>query len=188
MKLPKINLSFKIPKIKIYGIDVIKNFLFFTLFIFLTLLSIGLIIAPSIRFFKKNQNEFYKIKSEFDTLKEHYLQKNEELKKLKKENSKIIAALKRDFDKNNFKIFASKFMNITNIKEINSSVYKNNFIKTSYMVDAIIKSPKNFYDFIDALKNYKYVIKAYFPVNFEKKEESIALSFKIDHYKVKNEK
>jgi hypothetical protein len=184
MKIPKINFSFKIPKITIYGIDVIKNFLFFTLFIFLTLLSIGLIIAPAIRTFKKNQNEYYKIKSEFDILKNHYIQKNKELKKLEKENSKIISALKRDFDKNNFKNFAAKFMNITNIKEINSSVYKNDFIKTSYMVDAIIKSPKNFYDFIDAIKNYKYVIRTYFPVNFEKKEESIALSFKIEHYKI----
>jgi hypothetical protein len=187
MKLPKINFSLKIPKIKIYGIDVIKNFLFFTFFIFLTLFSIALIIAPSIRVFKKNQTEYYKIKSEFDTLKEHYLIKKEELKKLQKENQKIISALNRNFNKNNFKNFASKFMNVTNIKELNSSIYKNDFIKTSYMVDAIIKSPKNFYDFIDALKNYKYVLRAYFPVNFEKKDENIALSFKIEHYKI-NEK
>jgi translation elongation factor EF-G len=186
MKLPKLNFQFKLPTVKIYGIDVVKNFLFFTFFIFLTLLSIGLIIAPTIRVFKKYQTEFYKTKSEFDVLKEHYIQKNEELKKLKKTNSKIISALNRDFDEKNFKNFASKFMNITNIKEINSTIYKNDFIKTSYMIDAIIKSPKNFYDFIDALKNYKYVIRAYFPVNFEKKEESIALSFKIEHYKIKD--
>jgi hypothetical protein len=192
MKLPNINFSFKLPKIKIYGIDIIKNFLFFTLFIILTLFSIGLIIAPAIRTFKKNQNEYYKIKSEFETLKNIYLEKNKELKKLQKENKKIIMALNRNFNKNNFINFASQFMNITNIKEINSSIYKNDFIKTSYMIDAIIKSPKNFYDFIDALKNYKYVIRAYFPVNFEKKEESIALSFQIEHYKInekiKNEK
>jgi hypothetical protein len=190
MKLPKINFNFKIPKVKIYGIDVIKNFLFFTLFIFLTLLSIGLIIAPSIKTFKKYQSKYYETKSKFNELKNIYMQKNEKLKKLKKQNSKILAAFKRDFNKNNFKNFASKFMNITDIKEINSSVYKKNFIKTSYMVNAIIKSPKNFYDFIDALKNYKYVIRAYFPVDFEKKEESIALKFKIEHYKIKgkNEK
>ncbi|GAX86973.1 conserved hypothetical protein [Lebetimonas natsushimae] len=187
MKLPKLNFSFKLPTIKIYGIDIVKNFLFFTFFIFLTLLSIGVIIAPTIRIFKKYQNEFYKTQSEFNVLKNHYLQKNEELKKLQKMNSKIISALNRDFNKNNFKNFASKFMNITNIREINSSIYKDDFIKTSYMLDAIIKSPKDFYDFIDALKNYKYVIRAYFPVNFEKKEESIALSFKIEHYKI-NEK
>lgn len=185
MKIPKINFSFKLPTVKIYGIDVIKNFLFFALFIFLTLLSIGVLIAPSIRIFKKYQNEYYKTKSEFEELKNTYLQKNKELKKLQKGNRKILAALNRDFDKNNFKNFASKYMNIINVKEINSSIYKNDFIKTSYMVSAIIKTPKNFYDFIDALKNYKYVIRAYFPVNFEKKDESIALTFKIEHYKVK---
>jgi hypothetical protein len=185
MKLPKLNFSFKLPKIKIYGIDVIKNFLFFVLFIFLTLLSIGLIIAPAIRTFKKYQSEYYETKSQFDELKNNYMQKNKELKKLQKENRKIIAALSRNFDKKNFKNFASQFMNITNIKEMNSTIYKNDFIKTSYMVDAIIKTPKNFYDFINALKNYKYVIRAYFPVNFEKKDESISLTFKIEHYKVK---
>jgi len=188
MKLPKIKMSLKIPKIKIYGIDVIKNFLFFTFFIVLTLFSIGLIIAPSIRIFKKNQNLFFKEKNEFETLKNKFLQKNNELKKLKIENKKIIASLNRNFDKNNFKIFASKYINITNIKEINSSVYKNDFIKTSFLVDAIIKSPKNFYEFIDALKNYKYVVKAYFPVNFEKKDENIALTFKIEYFKIKKRK
>ncbi|WP_024791311.1 hypothetical protein [Lebetimonas sp. JS032] len=187
MKLPKIN-SFKIPKIKIYGIDVIKNFLFFTSFIVLTLFSIGLIIAPSIRIFKKNQNEYYKTKTEFEHLKNRYLEKSLTLKKLQKENKKVILALKRDFNKKNFKSFASKYMNILNIKEINSSAYQNIFLKTSYMVDAVIKNPKNFYDFLDALKDYKYVIRAYFPVNFEKKEESIALTFKIEQYKIKKQK
>jgi hypothetical protein len=184
MKLPKLKFSFKLPTIKIYGIDVVKNFLFFTFFIFLTLFSIGLIIAPSIKTFKKYQNEFYKTKSDFDFLKKHYLEENRKLNKLKNTNSKIISLLNKDFNEKNFKNFASKFMYIMNIKEINQSNYKNNFIKTSYMIKAVIKSPKNFYDFINALKNYKYLIRAYFPVNFEKKEESISLEFKIEHYKI----
>jgi hypothetical protein len=184
MKLPKLSFSFKIPKIKIYGIDIIKNLLFFTFFIILTLFSIGLIIAPSIKIFKKYQTKYYKTKSDFDFLKKHYLEENRKLNKLKNTNSKIISLLNKDFNEKNFKNFASKFMYIMNIKEINQSNYKNNFIKTSYMIKAVIKSPKNFYDFINALKNYKYLIRAYFPVNFEKKEESISLEFKIEHYKI----
>jgi len=183
--LKKIDIKkIKIPKIEIYGIDVIKNFLFFTLFTVLTLIAIALIIAPSIRLFKKNQNEYYSTKTSFESVKTQYLEKSTELKKLKNRNRKIISAFKREFNQKNFIMFASKYMDIKEIKEINSSIYKKDFIKTSYLIKAVIKSPKNFYDFIDALKNYKYVIRAYFPVDFEKKEK-IILTFKIEQYRVR---
>ena len=183
--IPKINIkTIKIPKIKVYGIDVIKNFLFFTLFIVLTLLCIAFIIAPSIRVFKQNQNKFYSTKTSFENVKTQYLEKSTELKKLKQQNRKIILAFKRDFDKKNFILFASKYMAIKNIKEINSSIYKKDFIKTSYLIKAVIKNPQNFYDFIDELKKYKYIIRAYFPVDFEKKEK-IILTFKIEQYRVR---
>ena len=187
MKKPniKINLkNIKIPQIKIYGIDVIKNFLFFTLFIFLTLFSIGLIIAPSIKLFKKNQIEYYKTKNDLKNIKRKYEEKTIELKKLKQQNKKIILAFQREFSKKNFILFASKYMNIKSIKELNTSIYKKEFIKTSYLIKAVIQTPQNFYDFIDALKKYKYIIKAYFPVDFEKKNK-IILIFKIEQYRIK---
>jgi len=183
--IPKINIkTVKIPKIKVYGIDVIKNFLFFTLFIILTLLSIALIIAPSIKIFKQNQNKYYNNKTDFENTQKQYNQKSAKLKKLKQQNRKIILALKRDFDQKNFILFSSKYMNIKNIKELNSSIYKKDFIRTSYLIKAVIQTPQNFYDFIDALKNYKYIIRAYFPVDFEKKN-NIMLTFKIEQYKVR---
>ena len=187
MKKPNIKFNLKnikIPQVKIYGIDVIKNFLFFTLFIVLTLLAIGLIIAPSIKIFKQNQNEYYTTKTSFENTKNRYLQKSTELKKLKKQNRKIILAFKRDFNQKNFILFASKYMDIKNIKEINSSIYKKDFIRTSYLIKAVIQTPQNFYDFIDALKNYKYIIRAYFPVDFEKKNK-IILTFKIEQYRTR---
>jgi len=179
----KIN-NIKIPQVKIYGIDVIKNFLFFTLFIVLTLLCIAFIIAPSIQVFKQNQSNYYDKKSVFQDVKNQYLQKSTELKKLKQQNRKIILAFKRIFNKKNFILFASEYMDIKNIKEINASIYKKNFIRNSYLIKAVIKTPKNFYDFIDALKNYKYIIRAYFPVDFEKNNK-IILTFKIEQYRVR---
>ena len=187
MKKPNIKLNIKkitIPEVRIYGIDVIKNFLFFTLFIVLTLLCIAFIIAPSIRVFKQNQNNYYDKKATFEDIKNQYLQKSTELKKLKQQNRKIILAFKRDFNQKNFIMFASKYMDIKNIKEINSSIYKKDFIRTSYIIKALIKTPQDFYDFIDALKTYKYIIRAYFPVDFEK-ENNIILTFKIEQYRVK---
>jgi len=183
MKLPKI--SFKLPKVKIYGIDVIKNFLFFTFFIIISLLILAFVISPAINSFKKAKKSYYQTKYALDITTKEYKEKMLELKKLKNTNRKILNALKRDFNKQNFKLFASKYMSISSIKEINSTVYKKDFIKTTYILIAKIKSPKNFYDLIDGLKNYKTLLRIYFPIDFIKNKENIDLTLKLEHYKLK---
>ncbi len=184
IKLPKI----KIPKVYIFGIDIIKNFLFFTLYIIITLLAIAFLIAPAVKTFKKDQKAYYQAKNEYNLILDTYNQNLEELNKLKKKNSKILSALKRDFNINNFKAFASQYMSVQDIKEVNKTVYKKDFIKTTYIATTTIKSPKNFYDFIDALKKYKYVLRVYFPINFQKdsNSENISLTLKIEHFKLKS--
>ncbi|WP_457565101.1 hypothetical protein [Caminibacter sp.] len=186
MKL-KINIpKFKIPKIKIYGIDVIKNFLFFTLFIIITLIAIAFIIAPSIRYFKKHQKTYYETRNGYLQVKKEYENTLTSLNKLKRKDAKIITAFRREFNKNNFITFASKYMQVKNIEKNETKIYKNDFLRTTYFVNAVIKSPKNFYDFINALKNYKYVIKVYFPIDFEKNGSNIILKLKLEHYRLKN--
>jgi len=183
MKLPSIKFKFKLPKVKVYGIDVIKNALFFTFYIFLTLFIIAFIIAPSVRTFKNTKNDYFSSQEEFDKTKQHYQNLIEKLTKLQNRNQKLLSAFKRDFNPDNFKLFAKNYMQILTIKKIKTTPYKNKFIKTSYMVTAKIKSPKNFYDFIDNLKNYKNVIRVYFPIDFEKANKEINLTFKIESYK-----
>jgi len=183
----KIKLSkVKIPKIYIYGIDVIKNFLFFTFYIIITLIAIAFIIAPSIKIFKKHQSYYFETKQTYLLAKSQYNQTLASLNQLKKQNAHILAAFRREFDVNNFKNFASAFMKIKKIQKDKTSVYKNDFIKTIYYIDANIKSPKNFYDFVDALKKYKYIIRVYFPIDFKKVNDSIDLRLKIEHYRLKN--
>jgi len=186
IKLSKPNL--KIPKIYIYGIDVIKNLGFFTLYIIITLLSIAFIIAPAIKHFKKNQKQYYNIKTQYLNVKNNYENVLESLNKLKKENAKIIAAFRRDFDVKNFKMFASKFMEIKEIKKDKTKPFKKDFIKTVYFIKATINSPKDFYDFINTIKKYKNIIRVYFPIDFTKKDKKINLTLKIEHYRLKDKK
>ena len=54
----KLNIP-KMQKVTIYGIDVIKNFIFFTVFIIITLLIIAFIISPAINKFKQTKKEYY---------------------------------------------------------------------------------------------------------------------------------
>jgi len=186
MKLPKI--SFKLPKIKVYGIDIVKNFLFFTLFIVLTLLFIAFIISPSVNTFKKAKNSYYQTKYTLEVTNSEYKDKLTELKKLKNSNKKLLSAFSREFDPKNFKMFASKYMSISSINEVNSTTYDKYFLKTTYIMKAKIKTPKNFYDLIDALKNYKSVLRIYFPIDFIKNKENIDLTLKLEHYRLNPKK
>ena len=187
MKMPTIKLKFKIPKIKVYGIDVIKNFLFFAFYIILTIIIIATILAPSVKTFKQAKQEYFQTKNQLDLTTEQYQQLLKEVEKLRNKNLKILNALKRPFNTKNFKLFASKYMKINSIKKENTKPYQNKFIKTTYLISSTIKSPKNFYDFIDASKNYKNVIRVYFPFNFVKNKNDINLTFRIDVYNIKKD-
>ena len=187
MKMPTIKLSsLKLPKIKVYGIDVIKNFLFFTFYIILTLFIIATILKPSVKMFKQTRQAYFNANNQLEITKNQFDEISEKLNTLKNSNRKILNTLKRDFNIENFKMFAKEFMKINSIQKDKTTPYKNKFIKTSYLIKAEIKSPKNFYDFIDASKNYKNLIRVYFPFNFIKNKNDINLTFKIEVYKLKN--
>ena len=179
MKIPKI------PKIMMFGIDIIKNLLFFTLFIIIFLFLLILIVAPTIKKFKNSKKEFFKTKIILQDSNKNLEKITQQYKLNFKKNKKIIFALKREFNKENFKLFAKKYMNISNIEDKNSSIYQNKFIKKTYIVTASINSPDNFYKFVNATQNYKNILKIYFPIVFKSKENNIQLLFKIEHFKIK---
>ena len=184
MKMPTI--KFKLPKIKIYGIDVIKNFLFFFFYIVLSIAIIVFILAPSVKIFKKTKQQYFQTKTQFELIQQQYQKLSKEVAILEKKNQKILNALKRPFNIKNFKLFAKQFMQINSIKKESIKPYKDKFIIATYLISATIKSPKNFYDFIDSAKNYKNVIRIYFPFNFVKEKNDINLTFRIDVYNFKN--
>jgi hypothetical protein len=175
----------KIPKITMFGIDIIKNMLFFTLFVFIFLFLLGVIVAPSIKKFKSIKTQYYETKLKLDSSNQKLATTTAEYQKLFKENRKIIFALQREFNKENFKRFTKPYMNILQIKDKNISVYENKFIKKTYVVTAKLSTPVNFYKFVDASKNYKNVLKIYFPIVFKAKNGELKLLFKLEHFKTK---
>ena len=176
----------KIPKIVIYGIDVVKNSIFFISFIIITTLIVSFIISPAINDFKQTKKEYYETKYKLEVTTNEYKEKMKELKKTKNQNKRILNAFKRDFDEKSFKLFTSKYIKVHSIKKVDSTKFQKNFIKTTYIVKSTIKTPKNFYDFIEALKNYKHILRVYFPIKFIKSKKGINLTLKIEHYKLDN--
>jgi len=175
----------RIPKIEMFGIDIIKNMLFFTLFVVIFLFLLAVIVAPSIKKFKETKKEYFSSKMKYDKSETELEKKTYEYQKLYKENKRIIFALKREFDKNNFKMFSDKYMKLTSIKDKNISVYNKEFIKKTYIITAKLNTPVNFYKFVDNSKNYKNIIKIYFPIVFKAKNGEINLLYKLEHFKVK---
>jgi len=173
----------KIPKIEMFGIDVIKNMLFFILFIFIFLFLLGVIVAPSIKNFKIIKKEYFTTKFKLDNSEKELNMKTLEYQKLFKENKRTIFAFKREFDKENFKNFSSKYMKIIDIKEKKSEIYENKFIKKTFIITAILSTPTNFYKFVKASQNYKNIIKIYFPIVFKAKNGNIKLVYKLEHFK-----
>jgi hypothetical protein len=176
-------INFKLPEIKIYGIDVIKNFLLFILFLILTLISLYLFIAPSIKNFKETKNNYYKIKTKFKKTKQTYQHNIKTLKYLQIENKNITNAFNKDFNIKHFKFFSKNYINLASIKEINKTK-KDCFIQTNYEIQAFIHDPKEFYNFIKASQNYESIIKISMPILFEKKGKKIFIKFQIKHYKL----
>jgi len=175
----------KIPKIEMFGIDIIKNMLFFTLFVFVFLFLLGVFVAPSVKKFKEQKKQYFITKMNLNKSETKLEKTTYEYQKLVKENKRIILALKREFNKENFKMFSNKYMKIDLIKDKNISVYENKFIKKTYIVTARLNSPVDFYKFVDASKTYKNIIKIYFPIVFKAKNGELKLLYKLEHFKVK---
>jgi len=186
MKIPSI--KFKLPKVKIYGIDVVKNALFFALYIFITLFIIAFILSPSIKIFKKEKTNYYITKNEFDNVNNQYNTLLKEINELKEKNRIVLLKLRRDFNIKSFKTFAKEYMQIIKIEKLKTKTYKDKFLVIPFLITAKIPSPENFYKFIDNVKNFKNIIRVYFPIDFETSNEEINLTFKIEVYKLKESK
>jgi hypothetical protein len=179
LKLPQI----KIPKVEMFGINIVKNFLLFLLFFIIFMILLIFLVTPTIKKFKETKKEYYIEKIKSEKIKDRLDKLTIEYKDLYKKNYNIIVAFKMDFNKESFKIFSSKYMKVTNIADKNSSIYKKRFRKKSYIVSAVLNTPTSFYKFIDDILNTNNVLKVYYPVVFKAKNGDIKLLYKLESFK-----
>jgi hypothetical protein len=172
----------KLPKVEMFGIDIVKNFLLFFLFFTIFMLLLIFLIAPTIKKFKNTKKEYYLTKIKAEKIQNKLDKLTIQYKELYKKNHKIILAFKMDFNKESFKIFSSKYMKIINIQDKNSSIYEKKFMKKSYIVSATLNSPASFYKFINDIHNTNNVLKVYYPVVFKAKNGDIKLLYKIESF------
>ena len=92
---------------------------------------------------------------------------------LKSENNKSLEQFQTSL-KENFQTFLTLFFKNIKIKTLENA--KELYLKHTLLVQADLASPKNLYDFIDALQNYDNLIKIDYPLNLKAKKSGIELS------------
>ena len=175
----------KIPKIILFGIDVIKNLMFFILFIVFSLILLATMAAPAIKYFKKekaiymvDKQKNMELSDEKDSLTKKYV-------RLKTQNQRTILSFNREFDKESFKHFTSKYITNIKISDKNISIYKKEFIKKSYEVEGYITTPTQFYKFVQGVNDYKNILEVKLPLEIKSNNSLIKVKFQINHIKDK---
>lgn len=106
------------------------------------------------------------------------------LKKLQSDHRNIITAFKNPFNAERFKKQNSKFFNSFEISKISQKQNENDFLVYEVNATSSIKSPKNFYNFLDSINKSDWIIGIDLPINFKRQDESIRSTFTMKVYKV----
>ena len=96
-------------------------------------------------------------------------------------NKKKLDQFQQKFDEKKFNQFLKyyfKNIKITNIKLQSQEEYLYKKLK----IEGLMDNPKNFYNFIDALKDYDNLIKVSYPIALKATPKGIAINFSIEIY------
>lgn len=104
------------------------------------------------------------------------------LKKLTSDNKHIVEAFNNKFDEKRFKKqYKSYFTSLELSKQVEQE-RQEGFHVYDVNTTSSINSPKNFYDFLDAINKSDWIIKINFPIDFKRDSELIKSSFTIQVY------
>lgn len=156
------------------------------LLIFVLIFSFAVLI-PQGKEYRIKRNELRKEHSKLRQLEDFSYETEVILKKLKTDNKRIIKAFETSFDAQKFKKVHASYFNSLEVSKQAAVEDEKNF--TTYEVNATsqISSPKNFYDFLEAVNKSDWIIGVNFPINFQRDNEVIKSSFTMRVHSNKND-
>lgn len=164
-------------------IDIIKLLIFLMVFIVITLSMILFLIIPNVKDYRASKSIHKKAVVHKMRVQSVLDEREAEHAKLKEENRRSITAFMHKFSSENFMVYAKKFFEDVELKEIEKKEHKKEFSEYSLKVTSSLKSPTNFYLFLEGLNRYENVIQADFPIHMESNESKIS-SFTIRVYEL----
>jgi hypothetical protein len=162
--------------------DLAKAIAFLLLFVSIFVISLTVLLIPSIRDYKK-QNDIFKIEySTYLKAKERFDGETERLKALKETNQKIIVALNKKTDEASITMLAKNYFKKTDVTKVGKIDKEGNFFYEDFNVTANFKSPKDLFSFLKALSEENAVAKVKSPLVMANSSDSVLSNFGIRVY------
>jgi hypothetical protein len=109
------------------------------------------------------------------------------LKDLQSKNRHIITAFENSFDEQRFEKEHKNYFSSLTLSKLKKLNDEKGFTVYEVNTTSNIASPKNFYDFLDALNKSDWIIGVNFPITFKRDGETIASSFTMKVYSNKED-
>ena len=155
-------------------------------FIFMLILSIWFSLSfliPMGKDYRKNRIILKKERLDLKRYEDFYNETSKIYDNLKAKNRNIIQAFKMDFDEQAFLKENKKYFISLNISKDDNLTQHKWYKVHKVNATSKIKSPTNFYKFLDAVNKSSWIIEVTFPIDFKREGELIHSSFKMKVYK-----
>lgn len=166
-------------------VDIVKLLVFILLFVLVCLAMIFGFILPNIKEYRALNAQHRSQAASHAKVAQIYADKSAAFEALKQKNAAVLTAYDTGFNKQNFQNFVSKFFSEVSLEEVEPKKPDENFFRYQLNVSVVVKSPQDFYDFLDALSKYENVVKAEFPITMKSENDKINMSFGVRIYGAK---
>lgn len=169
-------------------IDIVKLLLYLLIFIIVTFVMVLFLIVPNIKDYRASKNIYKKSLIHKIRVENVLSDRDKELNTLNIENRRAITSFMHKFSSDNFIKHAGKFFREVTLVEVAKKGYKKEFIEYELKVSSKLKSPTNFYTFLEGLNRYENIVQADFPIRMESNESGISSAFTIKVYDINSTK
>jgi len=140
-------------------------------------------LIPMGKDYRKNKIILKKEQVDLQRYEDFHKQTLQTFNETKQKNRHIIQAFENKFQSKKFIAIYSKYFIDLKLSKAQQS-QKNQWYEV-YDVNTTskIKSPKNFYDFLDALNKGEWIVSVDFPIHFQREGELLHSSFSMKVYK-----
>lgn len=152
-----------------------------SLFLFVIIFSFGILI-PKGKLYRESRLELLKENAELRKYQDFHDKTLKQLKELQSKNRHVITAFGTAFSPDRFEKQHKSFFSSLRVSKIARSEDEEGFATYEVNTTSQISSPKNFYNFLDALNKSNWIIGVNFPIDFKRDGEMIKSSFTMKVY------
>ncbi|EAH8300266.1 hypothetical protein ACLH6Q_000292 [Campylobacter fetus] len=163
-------------------IDIVKLLFYALVFAICCIIMIFGFIVPSIKEYKNakiiNNDKIINL----NKIEQVYNSQLANLTSLKDKNIRPLEAIVSHFNEMKFVTGAGKYFSNVKLNKLPQLDKNEHFLRYELNVTGLIKSPQNFYSFIDFINEYENIIRVDFPISMKGNGDKIDTSFKIKVY------